>query len=185
MILVNVYFSLRRLSVSFLKKLCENSLPMVERTVKPWAAQAAAQLTRVAGNTVRSVVSRLAAARWEAPPVAGPSAASVSPPAAPELKRDKGQIMEFLVSQILANAYEAGTDVELQRRLARLEQFDIDCGDKYHSTQFFQLVEFLGAEVKMLLDSHDIHEPLPGIGLPSHYSFLCADLAVSVPAVDC
>jgi len=36
--------------------------------------------------------------------------------------------MKFLVSQIIANAYEAGSDLQLLRQLARFQSYGIDCG---------------------------------------------------------
>ena len=59
-------------------------------------------------------------------------------------RRDAQQIMNFLVAEIIAHTYEAGSDLELLRSLNRLETHAaIDCGDKYHSTEAIQLVEHL------------------------------------------
>ena len=46
--------------------------------------------------------------------------------------RDAASAMKLLVSETLANAYEGGSDEELVRRLARLERYRLDFGDKYH-----------------------------------------------------
>ena len=60
MLLVNVFYSLKRLPVEMVKNLCGRMLPFQKGVqVKPWAAQAASMLCRVAGNSIRAVVRRL------------------------------------------------------------------------------------------------------------------------------
>ena len=129
MLLCNVYLAMRRLSKKTLASVCRE-LPSVEGALSavPQAAQAAALVTRVAGNTIRAVFDRLSkkAFQFDAAPAAPVSVQHVQRP------RDQEKALRILVTEILANAVEGGSDESLLRRVARLEQHGLDLGDKYH-----------------------------------------------------
>ena len=79
----------------------------------------------------------------------------------------------MVVTELLASAhYEGGSDEALLRRLSRLEQHNIDIGDKYHDYRFFALVEFIVAELCKQLDFSEINEKLNGLGTAGHYSVM-------------
>ena len=84
MVLANLYFSLRGLPVGLVKQLCE---------AKPWAAEAAARLSRVAANTIRAVVAKLRARSW----------AVVE--CSTSQQRNPTRIMNHLVEEVISHAY--------------------------------------------------------------------------------
>ncbi len=174
MLLVNVFFSLKRLPVKIVKNLCDCMLPFPPgaKVVKPWAAQAASMLCRVAGNSIRAVVSRLKKKNWEVSEPKEVQQKTTYPEGEKHFERSADEIMRFLVSQVIANAYEAGSDLQLLRQLARLQCYGIDCGDKCHSPDFFRLVEYLTAQIKTMMDAEDFDLALPGTGLRSHFGLI-------------
>lgn len=173
MLLVNVFYSLKRLPVEMVKNLCVCLLPFQEGVkVKPWAAQAASMLCRVAGNSIRALVRRLKKNHWEVPEPKQPQQKTATPENQKHFARSADEVMKFLVSQILANAYEAGSDLQLLRQLARFQSYGIDCGDKCHSPDFFRLVEYLAAQIKLMMDAEDFDMPLPGTGIRSHFALI-------------
>lgn len=86
------------------------------------------------------------------------------------------------MTEILASAYEGGSDEALIRQLARLEQHNIDIGDKYHDYRFFALVELIAAELCKQVDGSEINQKLNGLGNAGHYSvmsFCCTNNIVN------
>ena len=177
MVLANLYFSLRRLPVGLVKQLCEQLLPTNQKVAKPWAAEAAARLSRVAANTIRAVVAKLRARSWAVVEPSSKRQADLQECSTSQ-QRNPTRIMNHLVEEVISHAYEGGSDLELFRRLQRLEAHGIDLGDEYHSTECFQLIEYLAGQAKQLMDSENLLADLGGLGIPSRFSviFDCVSL---------
>ena len=138
MVLCNVYLSMRRLSKRTLTAICEELPSLTSAVAVPLAAKAAALATRVGGNTIRAVFSRLAKKNFDVDTHDVEAPLSVSVPA-PPVARDRQKVLRMLVSKILANAVDGGSDESLVRRIARLEQHGLDLGDKYHDHRLPEL----------------------------------------------
>ena len=166
-----MYFSLKGAPRDLLKKLSEHLRPMPQKAAKPLAAQVAAQVSRVPANTFHAVIARLKESNWEAPVEQVCKHVST----AADARRSDVQIMKTLVSEIteiISNAYEGGSDFHLLRRLEQLRRYGVDCGDKFHSPEFFRLVEDVTAQAKLFLDAEDFNQALSGLGVSSHFSVL-------------
>lgn len=75
--------------------------------------------------------------------------------------------------EILAHACEGHSDDEAAKRsLARLSGSSRSyVGDKYHSRQFFTLVESLTSLSLQRQDAAELSTCLPGLGVPTHFIF--------------
>ena len=175
-IISNVYSSLQRLPTKSVKALCNMLLPLeVAREVRPWALQATAQLTRVAGNTIGTVWNKLRSQSWEPRPVAGPSArASNNHKDSDDVvfKRKSDDILRLLTIEVVANASAGLTDAHLLRSLQRAKLSGADVGDKFHSPEFFRLTEYLACRCVKALDALELQAALPALGVPSHFSLM-------------
>ncbi|CAE7237091.1 unnamed protein product, partial [Symbiodinium sp. CCMP2592] len=172
MILCNVFFALRRLPRALLQEISRGCRPTSFKKAKSLAADVAGQLTRVAGNSIRGVVSKLRRAGWqikESEPVCNTEEAAK---ASICHSQSESVSMQLLVTEVLANAAESNSDESLLRRLCRLQDHGFGVGEKLHSTQFFQLVEHLAAAYVKEVDAGDLSAPLPGIGIKSHFSLI-------------
>ena len=177
-VLANVFFGLQRLPRDLLRSFCSALLPMPETRCKSLHAKAAALLTQVHANTIRDLVKRLRKSnfKFDEGEVVQTVCAESLPVPAPSFKyperRDSARVMETLVTEVLAHACEGHSDEATKRCLARLAMHDVDIGDKYHSWQFFTLVESLASLYLQHQDATEIGTCLPGIGVPSHFSII-------------
>ncbi|CAE7349384.1 unnamed protein product, partial [Symbiodinium sp. CCMP2592] len=156
MILCNVFFALRRLPRALLQEISRGCRPTSFKKAKSLAADVAGQLTRVAGNSIRGVVSKLRRAGWqikESEPVCNTEEAAK---ASICHSQSESVSMQLLVTEVLANAAESNSDESLLRRLCRLQDHGFGVGEKLHSTQFFQLVEHLAAAYVKEVDAGDL-----------------------------
>lgn len=176
-IISNVYSSLQRLPTKSVKALRNMLLPLRSaREVRPWALQASAQLTRVAGNTIGTVWNKLRSQSWEPRPVAGPSARASNQDRNDDYyafkRKSDAEILRLLTTEVVANASAGLTDAHLLRSLQRAKLCGVDVGDKFHSPEFFRLTEYLACRCVKALDTLELQAALPALGVPSHFSLM-------------
>ena len=167
-----MYCSLSRLPSKYLRELCGQLLPLDAARVRPWALQAAAQLTRVAGNTIGCIWDKLKKSSWRPNTPSANLKGGLNTEAEPSSRRDADQILRLLVTESIANASAGLTDANLFRCLQRARLRAEDIGDKYHSWEFARLTEWLACRAIRALDAVEFHAPLKGLGVPTHFSIM-------------
>ena len=171
-LIANAYASLARLPTKYLKDLCSKLLPMGSATVRPWALQAAAQITRVAGNTIGCVWDRLRRRDWQPKPASTPHGIDQGGQEENAEAADAKAILQKIVAECVANASAGLTDAHYARSLQRYRLRGETIGDKYHSPEFARLTEHLACRTVKALDSVEIQTPLAGLGVPTHFSLM-------------
>ena len=80
------------------------------------------------------------------------------------------RVLNILVTEALANAYQGHSDWAYQRGLARLAKYGVNVGEKYHTREFVRLVEQLGMQCVRTCTVEGMKVPLHGLGIPSDFS---------------
>jgi hypothetical protein len=173
-VLTNVFLSLQEIAAMAperVRTLCEELRPMGTKRVRPWALQAASQLTRIAAGTIQNVVSRVRSNSWQPLEMGRRTKQQQQPKgeAKETAARDTQRILQYLVSEGLSHASAGQTDSDWLRSLTRAGLRGEDIGDKYHSREFLELVELLGCRAIKELDSSDLNQALPGLRIVLNY----------------
>ncbi len=163
-LVVNVYLVLSEMPKDLLRQVLKCRVPPGSNLGATLAAKAASSLLRLPYRTIVQCLGNVKRNSWNPVPR---SSLESEEPCEQTVERDPQHTLRILTRTALATGYHGRSHVDYVRDCMRLHLAGADIGQKYHSKEFAQIVERLGAECIQALDAEDIHGHLPALGIPS------------------
>ena len=163
-LIANVYLTMRQLPTTLLQGII-SKLPSISETAQPLAAKAAAHVLRVSANTIRNCARRLSKNGWQPCDVAEDNKSAPAPAQIKPQRESHEVLLKRLVRECVHNIAHGRADEDYILAIAKLQAHGMDAGDKFASSSFLQVVEFVGAKLLQIAQLEELAQVLPGVGV--------------------
>ena len=157
-LVLNVYWALRRLSPSDQKQL-SLSLGATGSSTLSYLVQACAALLGFSTARVQRIVEQVQHNEWQPCPPPQTSGREPTDRASP----DDAGALHSLTRAALSLRASHGSAREFPRHVARLAVEGVEVGNKYHTSEHYGDIEFLAARVAQRVEAKEVAKPLGGL----------------------
>jgi len=176
-LVLNVYWAVRRLSSQEQKQISKSLMGTAGATSVSYVLQVCAALLGFSAARVQRIVESVKRNDWQ--PCLPRQAPGHEPHGREPGDRESvgdAAVLHTLTRAALSVRAAHGSAREFPRYIARLAMEGVEVGNKYHTPEHYGDIEFLAARVGQRLEARELAKPLAGLGI-------CSDLALLMDGV--